>query len=272
MGTEKVVSHDKVFDIHKAQEKKAKELGVKMGEQMNALIEEQNKSTFNIPLMLSEAFNTTGVGPCTWVIDRFVGFYLGHFIKNHWYPMALEIHKMCKKGKFTEKKPLVFNDLDNTVFYLPCKGRKVFSCTSQNTNVLFIVKQDKYHNDLLVRYYYKDYDLNPEDGYDREEVEEYKTDGVITALKNAEWLTQRYSDCLPSNRYISRPNLQWWKKRKYEGLYCGGDCRCPGHVLTYKHFIGLNLKPEVDRPLSYMPQFESMTIDLEGAHCALEEE
>ena len=67
---------------------------------------------------------------------------------------------------------------------------------------------------------------------------EFKKKGINHILAHADWLTERWSDCVSGEKYIHRPSLEWFAKNQFElydsdrGQY--GDCRDDGYIFTYE--------------------------------------
>ena len=188
-----------------------------------------------------------------WVVEHFVGRKVRANIED-----VKKVVETLKEKGFTEDNPHVFNDMDNTLFYIPHETKLIFCSTSQNTRYIYILDGHKFH----VRRYYAEYNTLDDDDWRREEEESYKEKGIQKAIANAFWLAEEWSDCLPGSTYPVRPSLQYFKDCDFKPQY--GDCRDIGYVLSYGGLIG---HPRVDRAIFFYseikPAFFALRIAVE---------
>lgn len=209
-----------------------------------------------------------------------VGEYIMRKVEAN-IPDVLSIYEKLKKKCRTQENPYVYNDMDNSLFYIPHKKRKVFAMTSQNFN--FLVIYDGYEKEnykdirLHIRRYWDKFKIRNK--VDREESEDYKKKGMKHAIVNADWITERYSDNVANNQYVERPDLQWFKHKNFDLEYKDklhmtkynsyGDCRDPGYVLTCKS-ITFGQKTiyieDLKEAIHYFSLIKNAIFDIRGAY------
>ena len=114
---------------------------------------------------------------------------------------------------------------------------------------------DRFH----IRRYYDVYDPDEQDKWDGEEATKYKKGGIVTAISNSDWLCERWSDCIPGNRYPCRPSLTYFKDRNFSFEY--SDCRDIGYVLSYE----VILAPRAERALDFFPDVRAAFLNMRCA-------
>lgn len=210
-----------------------------------------------------------------WTVDK----YVQNKVEAN-LPDIMFIHEKLKEHSHTEKNPYIYNDLDNKLFYFPHDSKKVFAMTSQNFNFLVIyeesgtaLKKRKLH----IRRYWDRFDKN--DKFRQEEDKECRKKGMNYAITRADWINENYSDNVPGNMYVDRPDLQWFKYKKFdldfsEKLHWTkynsyGDCRDHSYVLTYEEtsFSKKSLK-KVEATIDFFSLIRHAFFDI---RCAYEE-
>ncbi len=188
-----------------------------------------------------------------WVVEHFVGRKVAANIDD-----VKKIVETLKEKGFTEDNPHDFNDMDNTLFYIPHETKLIFCVTSQNTRYIYILDGHKFH----IRWYYAEYNFDGEEGNWRRDDDEanYKKHGIREAIASAAWLNEEWSDCLPDNPYPRRLSLQALKDCDFKPCY--GDCRDSSYVLSYDNFMD---NPRVDRALFFYSEIKTAFLDLRQA-------
>lgn len=128
------------------------------------------------------------------------------------------VYNYLIEKQYHENSKYVFNDLDNSVFYIPNKTSKIIALTSQSLR--FLIIKDKDNSPLfseslfsgygVYRYWDSAKERLDEKNYE-EENQEYCNKGLLHALTNADWILEEYSDNVENNKFIHRPDLQWFK-------------------------------------------------------------
>ena len=204
-----------------------------------------------------------------WTAEAFVGQKLLENLGD-----ILTVHDILVKHGCTdaERKQYEWNDGDNNLFYIPTgdETKKVWCATGQTMRYMFIMdwNPELGVTQIHVRRYW-DPIPEPCDKWgreEREEREEYLEKGFPLAVKNADWLREHFSDNLLDNRYIDRPDLQWWKEHKYDPQY--GDCRDDGYVMSMRvASIGFGERARVDRAIYFMSDIKIAFFEI---RCALD--
>lgn len=184
-------------------------------------------------------------------------------------PRVDHIYDCLVKGGFNEDNPFVFNDLDNSMFFLPHESKRVLALTSQNCRWLFVRWSEKLLDDnaeyLYVYRYWDTFDFADTDR--KEEAEEYLREGVRHALLQGEWLTSHYSDNVEGLEYDpDRPDLQWYKKHNFETTY--NDCRAGGFVVSCETGFRGHLDQHA---MSRFADIKAAFLDLYFAYCEFSE-
>lgn len=198
--------------------------------------DERTTGNLDGPEMLAEAIayfdleDTLDAGQLylEWTVEAFVGQKLLLSI------LRLErIYDLLVEHGNDESNTFNWNDSDNDLFYIKDTPEdvKVWCATSQNTRYMFIMECNDTLGitDIHVRRYW-DSLRPPMDKWDREDRDEYNERGYELAVKNASWNAETWSDNLLGNRYVRRPDLQWWKDCKFDPRY--KDCRDEGYVMS----------------------------------------
>jgi len=138
-------------------------------------------------------------------------------------PTIRKVYSKLKRNKHIEKNALAYTG-SSDVFYVPNKDRQVFCITSKTGGLIFIVDDEKVVSDkgfvkgnaLHIRRFWNQY--NPEEdcyAIDADlEYEDKQALSVDSAIKNANFLIS-YSDRVKGNNHPSRPDLDWYKSRKF---------------------------------------------------------
>ena len=223
-------------------------------------------NNLDAPEMLAEAISYFDLGDepkngCTlyleWTAEAFVGQKLLDNIDD-----MLTIHNTLVEHKCTEDSPHDWNDGENRLFYISVDGKKVWCATSQNTRYVFIMGWNEILGvtDIHVRRYWDS--VEPvTDKWEMKDRAKYNEQGFELAVKNADWLKERWSDNLLDNQYVSRPDLQWWKDHDFKPQY--GDCRDDGYVMSMNVGHG---RARVDRAIYVMPDIKTAFFEI---RCAL---
>ena len=163
-----------------------------------------------------------------WTVESFVGKKL---LLN--VPRLERIYDLLVERGNVENNAFNWNDSDNDLFYIKDapENVKVWCSTSQNTRYMFIMacNDSLGITDIHVRRYW-DPVTPPADKWDREDRDEYNEKGFELAVKNASWNSEAWSDNLLGNRYVRRPDLQWWRDCKFDPRH--KDCRDEGYVMS----------------------------------------
>ncbi len=202
-----------------------------------------------------------------WLVEH----YVGRKVKANIDDIKAVVAGLKKAG-YAEDNPYRWNDGDNKLFYIPHEEGLIFCAESQNTNYIYLLypasntegmpeyfaEQDRFH----IRRYYDVYEPDKQDKQNSEEAAKYKKGGITTAIVNSDWLSQRWSDCLPNNRWPRRPSLAYLKAQNFSFRY--SDCRDMGYVLSYE-----KLKtPKAERALDYFPDVRTAFFEM---RCAVEQ-
>ncbi len=199
-----------------------------------------------------------------WTLEH----YVGRKVEANLDDIKMTVTKLKEAG-YTEDNPYYWNDGENKLFYIPHDEFFIFCAESQNTNYVYLLSPgvevdempecfalgDKFH----IRRYYDVYDPDEQDEWDREEAAKFKKNSILAAITNADWLRQRWSDCLPGNKYLERPSLAYFKEHNFSFKY--SDCRDIGYVLSYAGARG----PRAERALDYFPDVRAAFFDMRSA-------
>jgi hypothetical protein len=165
---------------------------------------------------------------------------------------------LVERGCDSEAKSHEWNDCDNTLFYIPHDTKQIWCATGQTTRYMFIMDDRRFH----VRRYW-DTVAPTDDKWDIQDRAKYNRKGFEYAVQMADWLTENWSDNLLDNRYVRRPDRQWWADKDYEPQY--GDCRDDGYVLS------MDISPDayrhrVDRAIYFIQDIKLAFFEIQ---CAL---
>jgi hypothetical protein len=149
------------------------------------------------------------------------------------------IYTKLKKDKITEKKSISFNDLDDTIFYIPSKHRVIVH-TGQSFKFLYVWKTSvSGFSEIHIRRFYDKWKLDKSDKWDVEDMEEFKKDtqkeGYKPAILLADKFVEEFADDY-ENPYPTRLSLETFKKNKFEMEY--GDFRDKGYIASWQEFHG----------------------------------
>jgi hypothetical protein len=163
-----------------------------------------------------------------WTVEAFVGDKL---LLN--VPRLEKIYALLVEHGHDETNVYNWNDSDNDLFFISDAPDdvKVWCAASQNTRYMFIMECNHVLGvtDIHVRRYWDP--LKPAtDRWEQKERDKYIEKGYELAVKNSFWNGEIWSDNLLGNRYVCRPDLQWWKDRKFDPRY--KDCRDEGYVMS----------------------------------------
>ena len=161
---------------------------------------------------------------------------------EHVTPYLLKIHEYLVINGYGYGTSFDTNDLDDMWCFLPTNNPelKVFTVTDQNFN--FIVIMDNKFGDwaVQVRQFWESIDSESGQDY-KKEFEEDPT--FENALKSTDWMRQYYSDNVPGNTYVDRPDLKMFIDTNFlvgEAESCPGlrygDCRDNGFVYAIGGF------------------------------------
>lgn len=95
--------------------------------------------TIDVSTVLAEYMSNAKCGHLAlqWTLDKFWALRMPPIIDT-----LNRLYAKLVKDKITEKKAIDFNDLDDKVWYEPCKDKKVIVHTTQNTNYLYIWRKE----------------------------------------------------------------------------------------------------------------------------------
>lgn len=127
-----------------------------------------------------------------WALEYFWGLEVKRSI-----PKLIEIYKILKDRKHTQKTPFVYNDMDYSIFYIRHKTKNIMVFDQQGYTQLVIHEKDFFRE-------------------------------VINAVKIWPRTTKRYG-------FLYRPSLNYYRKKKWKLKY--GDCRDKGYILAYSEMF-----------------------------------
>jgi hypothetical protein len=194
--------------------------------------------------------------------------YMARKIEEH-FPRIGKLHRFLIKNKHTEDNPWEFG-IDAYAFYIPDKERGIFVVERRSRHYLLILDKHPLYKDnkivdsktLHIRRIWDSISEHcDEDGFDQE----LKEKGLSHAVKHANDLTD-YSDNINDYPYVRRPDLAWYKKRKFELEY--SDCRDAGYVLTLG---GLMYRDRLDQCLGNYYDIKDAFFWINLAHNNMEE-
>lgn len=178
------------------------------------------------------------------------------------------VHARLVSAGVTEARKVVFNDLDDAVWYEPSAADKVLVHTTQSRNFLYVWPKDRSPGlrELHVRFFYDRFDdprfARTSDRFEREEDRAFKA-AVARAGRAAVagvggWVTAYADDAAA---FPERPSLDACRRADFRPRY--GDARDPGYVLSWQEAFD-----KVDRAVAshhwldlivgyYAPNFET---------------
>ncbi len=204
-----------------------------------------------------------------WTVESFVGKKLLLSV-----PRLERIYDLLVERGHDENNTFNFNDSDNDLFYIKDNPAdvKVWCATSQNTRYMFIMRcnSELGVTDIHVRRYW-DALGPPDDKWDREDRAKYREIGFELAVKNSSWNGETWSDNLLGNRYVRRPDLQWWRDCKFDPHY--KDCRDEGYVMSMNiSRLDYEMNARVDRAIYTMIDIKVAFFEIRCAFNTLTEE
>lgn len=174
-----------------------------------------------------------------WTIDRFWSLQMPKLLED-----LNKIYDACFKRKITEKKDLSFNDLDDHVFYIPNKTKKVIVHTGQSHRHLYVwdKKQIEDFRELHIRNFYDVWEQSDDDDeYEKECMEDFinatKKHGyqpAINQLNGPPHSFEEYADDQLGNPYPKRFSLASFKAANFEMKY--GDGRDTGYICSWQEY------------------------------------
>lgn len=157
-------------------------------------------------------------------------------------PEIHSIYTVLKNNHFTEDKPFKYNDSSNSAFFIENEENDVFCITSSNANFIFMVQETgdetTSHSQkiLHIRRYWDNFDPQEHSSY----ANEIELGGIETAIRQASYYKENFSDNIDNNVYMERPDLQWFKDKDFDLKFkkenhmtkynSYGDARDPGYV------------------------------------------
>lgn len=170
-----------------------------------------------------------------WIADKFWGLRIAKLL-----PEFERIYKELVDKKITRKNKIDFNDADDTVFYLPCKTKRVFVHTGQNFNFIYVWDKDRSpgFRRLHIRQFYDVYDIKADPEYLKEEEDLFKKKvakgGYKQAIIEAQGITETWADDYKGNPYPFRYSLKHYIDNDFEMKY--GDARDYGYIASWEEF------------------------------------
>lgn len=239
--------------------------------------DENRTGNLDAPEMLAEAVAYFDLdGPLSasqlyleWTVGSFVGQKL---LLN--IPRLERIYDLLADRGNDERNTFNWNDADNDLFYVSNtpSNVKVWCATAQRTRYMFILEHEEGVGTvgIHVRRYWDSLKA-PVDKWDREDRDEYNKGGFELAVKNAANNSDTWSDNLLGNRYVQRPDFQWWRDCKFDPEY--KDCRDEGYVMSLDvSACSYGLRVRVDRAIYHMSDIESAFFEIGCAIGVLTEE
>jgi len=182
-----------------------------------------------------------------WMSNR----YMANFI-----PEAIESIKIIQKylieRDYTEDNKGGHGCGDRYMWYIPHETKIIQCHTGQNYNAIIILDESDWTTELHIRRFWDSVDDAREDDWD---IKESKDGYSLKKLLVSDHLNNRFSDNLPGNQFIDRPDLKMFKKAiNNMGKESGRplfylDARDPGYILSYTqlHYSDdISCDPRVD--------------------------
>lgn len=216
-----------LFAINPDTEKAAEELK----DNFVQLLKNENIHGFNL---LALFFKKGGIYSLESMQERFWGIIFEQEI----IPQMNKIYSKLVKEKHTEENQREFNDMDDHVFMIKNKTKKIVCHTMQNENIIYIWNKNTSSpfDSFSIRRFYDDFDIENNSYHseqDGEFIENVKKNGVLGLLRNNYF--DKYSDDVLNNPYPRKPSLNTFRKTGFKLTY--DDCRDIGYIGT---FSGLN--------------------------------
>lgn len=188
-----------------------------------------------------------------WTNEHFWGFVA----QKEFLPCAEKIYQYLNTHKITEDKKIDFNDLDDSMWFIPHKDKKIFVHTSQNLDSVFIIDGLDFH----IRRIYRDFSnyswLTAEDLTD-----------INKILEHVPTLTECHDD---HYQYSQRPSLNAFVKDDFEMKY--KDFRDPGYILSYNsYYAKYGQAPRVEGAQYSISELSAIQIYLGSMIYMIEEE
>ena len=193
-----------------------------------------------------------------WTVGSFVGQKLLDNIDN-----MLTIYNTLVEHGCTEDTAHDWNDGDNKLFYIPVDGKRVWCAISQNTRYVFIMDWNETLGvtDIHVRRYWDAVKPAIDGSWEMKDRAKYNEHGFERAVRDADWLKERWSDNIWDNLSVDRPDLQWWKDCDFKPQY--GDCRDSGYVMSLN--VSLGGRARVDRAIYFMSDIKTAFLEIRWA-------
>lgn len=160
-----------------------------------------------------------------WAVGQFT--YQRLEVASEWFN---KLYEKLKEHNIQQRKPHVFNDLDNKVFYIPHRTKRILVVTSQNLRFVYICDNKYFHCRRFWDPYTECFDKD--DVYDQKKLEAYKKQGIRKAILEAKWIVDNYADDIAGNKYVKRPSLKYFVKSNWTFPY--NDNRDPGYIFTMR--------------------------------------
>lgn len=232
-----------LFAINSETEKAAEELHDKFMQ----LLQNENVRVFNLMALF---FKKRGIYNFEAMQARFWGIIFEQEI----IPQMNKIYSKLVKEKHTEKNRHEFNDMDDHVFMIKNKTKKIVCHTMQNKNIIYIWNKDTSSpfDSFSIRRFYDDFDIE-NDSYHSDIDKRFKEDvekrGILGLLRYNYF--DKYSDDVLDNPYPQKPSLNTFRKTDFKLTY--DDCRDVGYVGTFS-----NLSKTVDKASSNHRQLQTI--------------
>jgi hypothetical protein len=161
-------------------------------------------------------------------------------------PSVNAIYERLKAGKYTENKPFEYGDADCWAWHYQNGKRQTVSVQTEGGKFLYITEpvpaSDKplLKSDQIfhIRRFWPVFNPGVFVEYGCDEPEDYmptgadRFAGIRHAILDAEQLLE-YSDNLPGNQDITRPDLEWYRQAKFK---VQGVQQDPGYVLSFGNY------------------------------------
>lgn len=131
---------------------------------------------------------------------------------------------LISKG-FVKARRRVYNDLDNSMYYIPHKEKRIMVWGSQSNKKLVVLQPNFVH-------------------------------GMCVHVRRI------WPRCSMKYGFNNLLSLRSYAKNDYNGEY--GDCRDKGYILSYGN-LSTNSPGKIDRAYAYWPEFANFMLDLRFA-------
>ena len=213
-----------------------------------------------------------------WAMERHMADMIEEMI-----PVFLETYSLLKEGEYVNGNEFDSNDADDwSCIYLNDKW-KVLTIRTQNINYIFTYQEKEMYDDkkrieFHCRRFYDDWNFKSDWKWDKEEQEKYKEIGVKHALQNLRTLNQ-YSDNFDDSKFVSFPNLQWYKDKEFDLHYkekhymtkyqSYADCRDKAYIFSYENSWLKGIDAKVDKALHFFSEIKYALFFLGSVHTVL---